>query len=195
MPMINMQTPPNMRVIDEVKLYPRYPSGIMEGQNTLYRYGASESNYPVIRIVDYISDYNGKYLAPGLYTLALTDDKEFMLFIQSGELVAVVPVFKPEENKEEVDKYLEQQDYKTRKKKYKPRKERMKERFQKIVARKYAEDAITPEPKEYIYQKAEIEYIKEGGYYLVTYENGMYRAFGAIKTRSGFSKNLPRLRN
>ena len=38
---------------------------------------------------------------------------------------------------------------------------------------------------------ATIEYISEGGYYLVTYENGMYRAWGAIKTRSGFGKNPP----
>lgn len=191
MPMLERATPPNVRVIDETKLYPRTPSGLLEGQNVLYRYGYSESKYPILRIVDYISDYNGKYLKPGIYELALSDDKEFLLFIQSGELMAVIPVFKLAENQEEVERYRKEQSMKTNKLKYKPRKYRMKERIQKVLAAKYAEDAITPEPEEYVYQNATIEYISEGGYYLVTYENGMYRAWGAIKTRAGFDKIPP----
>lgn len=191
MVLINKTIPPNYRVIDEVKLYPRYPSGLLEGQNPLYRYGYSESQHPILRIADYISDYNGKYLKPGLYELALSDDKEFLLFIESGELRAVIPVFKLAESQAEVKKYKEQQRNK-KKFRYKKRKVRTKERVQQVLARKYAEDAITPETEEYVYRNASIEYIPEGGYYLVTYENGMYRAWGAIKTRSGFGKDLPK---
>ena len=194
MPMLERATPPNVRVYDETKLYPRYPSGLLEGQSPLYRYGYSESNHPVLRIPDYISDYNGKYLKPGMYELALSDDKEFLLFIQSGDLMAVIPVFKLAESQEERQKYEHNQAIKKKKFKYKTMKERSKLSVQKVLARKYAEDSITPEPEEYVYRNATIEYISEGGYYLVTYENGMYRAWGAIKTRTGFGKNLPDLR-
>ena len=191
MPLVERATPPNVRIIDETKLYPRYPSGLLEGQSELYRYGYSECKHPILRLADYISDYNGKYLKPGIYELALSDDKEFLLFIQSGNLMAVIPVFKLAESQEEVEKYRQDQSYKTGRFKYKPRKQRTKEKIQKVLKAKYAEDSITPEPEEYVYQNATIEYIPEGGYYLVTYENGMYRAWGAIKTRSGFGKNPP----
>ncbi len=194
MPMIDRATPPNVRVNDETKLYPRYPSGLLENQSTLYRYGYSDCKHPILRISDYISDYNGKYLKPGLYELALSDDKEFLLFIQSGELMAVIPVFKLAENQAEVEKYKKERDMNTGKIKYKPERTRFQERLHKALQRKYAEDAITPEPEEYVYQNATIEYMPEAGYYLVTYENGMYRAWGAIKTRSGFGKNPPELR-
>ena len=196
MPMIDRAVPPNVRVYDETKLYPRYPSGLLEGQNPLYRYGYTECKHPILRIPDYISDYNGKYLKPGMYELALSDDKEFLLFIQSGELMAVIPVFKLAENQEEVEKYRHEKELNDKdKRKKRTWKERTKQKVQNVLTRKYAEDAITPEPEEYVYQNASIEYISEGGYYLVTYENGMYRAWGAIKTRSGLGKNPPKLRN
>ena len=38
--------------------------------------------------------------------------------------------------------------------------------------------------KEYIHMEASIEYIKEGGYYLLFYEKGFIRAWGAIKVKS-----------
>ena len=38
---------------------------------------------------------------------------------------------------------------------------------------------------------AQIEYIEEGGYYLITYENGMYRAWGAIKVRNRHGGKAP----
>ena len=41
MPLVERATPPNVRIIDETKLYPRYPSGLLEGQSELYRYGYS----------------------------------------------------------------------------------------------------------------------------------------------------------
>lgn len=168
MPLVERATPPNVRIIDETKLYPRYPSGLLEGQSELYRYGYSECKHPILRLADYISDYNGKYLKPGIYELALSDDKEFLLFIQSGNLMAVIPVFKLAESQEEVEKYRQEQSYKTGRFKYKPRKQRTKEKIQKVLKAKYAEDSITPEPEEYVYQNATIEYIPEGGYYLVT---------------------------
>ena len=37
--------------------------------------------------------------------------------------------------------------------------------------------------KNYIHLEATIEYIKDGGYYLVKYEKGYIRAWGAIKIK------------
>ena len=38
--------------------------------------------------------------------------------------------------------------------------------------------------EDFVYRNANIEYIKDGQYYLVTYENGFIRAFGAIKIKN-----------
>lgn len=178
--LIDAGTPPNVRVIDETLLYPRYPSGMLENQSAIYRYQHSNLNEPILRLVDYISDYNGNYIAPGMYELALSDDKEFLLLIQSKKLIAVIPVFKLAENQAEVEKIRKKQKMQNRK--IKRPKLRYIDKMNAILREKYAEDAITP-PEEFVYMKAEIEFIEDGGYYLITYENGAYRAWGAIKTR------------
>ena len=52
--------------------------------------------------------------------------------------------------------------------------------MQKIINEKYAVTGATP-PKEYEHMDATIEYIKDGGYYLIMYEKGYIRAWGAVK--------------
>ena len=56
---------------------------------------------------------------------------------------------------------------------------------EKITIRRFAEtDAetgATMPKKEYEHMEAYIDYIKEGGYYLIRYEKGVIRAWGAIK--------------
>ena len=96
--MIDNKVPPNMRVIDETLLYPICPSGLLENQNAIVRYRHPDIKEPVLRLADYIYDYNGNYIAPGMYELALSDDKEFLLLIESHKLLAVIPVFKLAEN-------------------------------------------------------------------------------------------------
>lgn len=189
---IDHSIPPNLRVIDETLLYPPYPSGLLENQKPIHRYQHSSIQEPILRINEYIYDYNGDHIAPGLYELALSDDKEFLLLIQSHDLVAVIPVFKLSQNQAEVEKYKQEQIEQN--KKYKKREVKEKNRVKEILRLKYAETAITP-PEEFVYMKAEIEYIENGGYYLITYENGMYRAWGAIKTRKVGAKTPVKLRN
>jgi hypothetical protein len=184
--------PPNMRVIDETLLYPKYPSGLLENQNPITRYQHSATQEPILRIKDYIYDYNGNSIAPGMYELALSDNKEFLLLIESHNLVAVIPVFKLSQNQSEVERVRQENAEKT--KKHKKRKVTNKERIESVVRTKYAEDAITP-PQEFVYMNATIEYVEDGGYYLLTYENGMYRAWGAIKVRRVGSKTPINLRN
>ncbi len=191
--LIDAGTPPNVRVIDEQLLYPTYPSGLMEYQQAIVRYQHSNLKEPVLKLADYIYDYNGNYIAPGMYELALSDDKEFLLLIESHKLIAVIPVFKLAENQAEVERLRKEQ--KKKNKKIKMPKERFRDRMRKILRTKYAETAITP-PEEYTYMNAEIEYVEDGGYYLITYENGVYRAWGAIKVRNKFGgKNPLKLRD
>ena len=108
--------------------------------------------------------------------------------IESHKLIAVIPVFKLAQNQAEVDRIQKEEAKKNRK--IKMPKERYLDRMQRLLRLKYAEDAITP-PEEYVYMNAEIEYVENGGYYLITYENGMFRAWGAIKVRNKFGEKSP----
>lgn len=152
--------------------YPATPSGITIHQDAIYRYAIPTDEQPTLAIIDAIPDYNGNFIKPGHYQLALSDDKEFLYLIESKDLIAVIPVFKLAENKEEVEKSRKKN------KKHKPTRQ---EKFQKIIDIKYAKTGATLPPKEYIHMEASIDYIKEGGYYLIRYEKGFIRAWGAIK--------------
>ena len=117
--LIDGDLPPNYKVIDETLLYPRIPSGLTEGQNSLVRYTHSSLKEPILKIVDYIYDYRGNYISPGMYELALSDDKEFLLLIESHNLIAVIPVFKLAQNQAEVERQREK--IRNQGKKIKPR--------------------------------------------------------------------------
>ncbi len=162
--------------------YPAIPSGLTVHQSTLYRYSIPTDEQPTLTILDYIPDYNGNFIKPGHYELALSDDREFLYLIESHDLVAVIPVFKLAENKKELDKYYKSTRELTGDEKAELRKKKRKEKFQKIIDAKYAKTGATP-PKEYEHMEASIEYVKEGGYYLIMYEKGFLRAWGAIKIK------------
>ena len=50
-----------------------------------------------------------------------------------------------------------------------------------MIKKKYAETGATLPKKDYVHMEAHIDYIKEGKYYLIRYERGVIRAWGAIK--------------
>ena len=167
--------------------YPRTPSGITVHEKTIYRYSIPTEEQPNLIIVNYIPDYNGNFIKPGHYQLALSDDKEFLYLIESRNLIAVIPVFKLAENEKELKKYRNKNKELTRteKKELKKeeRKQQKKDKIRKIIETKYAETGATPPPKEYVHMEASIDYIKEGRYYLIRYEKGCIRAWGAIKIK------------
>ena len=162
--------------------YPVIPSGLTVHQGTLYRYAIPTDEQPILTIENYIPDYNGNFIKPGHYELALSDDREFLYLIESHELVAVIPVFKLAENEKELKKYYKSKDELSSEEKAELRKKKRKEKFQKIIDAKYAKTGATP-PKEYEHMEATIEYIKDGGYYLIMYEKGFIRAWGAIRVK------------
>ena len=161
--------------------YPQIPAGITVHEKSIYRYSVPTDEQPNIAIKDYITDYNGNFIKPGHYTLALSDDKEFLYLIESRNLIAVIPVFKLDENERELRKL-----YKSKKlskyEKQQIREKKRKDKFKKIIDKKYAKTGATP-PKEYEHMDASIEYIKDGGYYLIMYEKKYIRAWGAIKIK------------
>ena len=166
--------------------YPVIPSGLTVHENSIYRYSVPTDEQPVLAIKDYIPDYNGNFIKPGFYQLALSDDKDFLYLIQSKDLIAVIPVFKLAENKYELKKYMDKSGLtkeEKRKLKAKERKKKRQEKFNKIIEAKYAKTGATMPPKEYEHMEAAIDYIKEGKYYLIRYEKGFIRAWGAIKVK------------
>ena len=165
--------------------YPMTPAGITIHENAIYRYSIPTEEQPTLSIKDYIPDHNGNFITPGHYELALSNDREFLYLIQSKDLIAVIPVFKLAENESELKKYRDKNKELTKKEKKqlkkKEREDKRKEKQRKIIEAKYAKTGATVPNKEYIFMRASIEYIKEGGYYLILYEKGFIRAWGAIK--------------
>lgn len=168
----------NVMMHSETRAYPQYPqttSGLVLGTDAIYRYGLRESTYPTLSIVDKITDEYGNTIESGHYELALTDEKEHLLLIQSKVLIAVIPVIKVE-----IDTSKEEQvhDKKSLKKQLKEEKEIEK------TNKKRAKTGLPPiNGDQDIYQEASIEYKtgSNGGYYLIRYERGEVKAWGAIK--------------
>ena len=153
----------------EIRPYPVEPqetSGL-DFADGIYRYALHESEYPVLSIVDELTNAYGDKIPAGHYELALSDERDFLIMIQSHTPVAIIPVFKIEEDVS-----------KPTKKELKIEKKQKKER-EKTNAKR-AKKGLPPDI-EHIHMEASLEYIKEGKYYLIRYERGKIRAWGAIK--------------
>ena len=80
---------------------PQETSGTTAGSEAIYRYSLRESDYPVLSLAEPISDNVGDVIMPGHYELALTDERDFLILIQSKNPVAIIPVIKVEEDASE----------------------------------------------------------------------------------------------
>lgn len=156
------------------RVYPKMPqetSGVYPASKTYTRYSLADSDYPTLIIVDPIYDHGENVIQPGYYELALADSHEFLLLMQSKEAIAVIPVFKVEEDAKEPQR-LNNKEYKKQLKKEKKEREE--------VNKKRAEVGMPPD-EEKIFMEASIEYNPDGEYYLIKYERDTIRAWGAIK--------------
>ena len=116
-------------------------------------------------------DSEGNSIPAGHYELALSDERDFLILMQTKKPVAIIPVFKVEEDKEAFNQNTDKNYQKTITKREKEREKTNKKRAKKGM----------PPDEEKIHMEASIEYIKDGGYYLIKYEHGTIRAWGAIK--------------
>ncbi len=159
---------------ETIRPYPIEPqetSGLSVGSDMIYRYSLKESDYPTLIIVDPIYDGDKNVIKPGHYELALSDERNFLLLIQSKKTVAIIPVFKIEEDDSE-QKRLSDPKYRKQLKKEAKEKEK--------TNAKRARKGMPP-VQDYIHMEASIEYDKDGDYYLIKYQHGTIKAWGAIK--------------
>ena len=151
--------------------YPTYPSGLVDKDDSVYRYSHNSSSSPNLIIVDPIYDNDKNSIQPGYYGLVLSDDKKFLLLVQSEKIIAVISVFKVEEDKIQVEQMKDKKREKTLEKEWKA---------QAKIDVKRAKSGLGPQVKD-VYMKASIEYDQKGAYYLIKYERERIRAWGAIK--------------
>ena len=86
----------NIMMHSETRVYPTQPqitAGLIVGTQAIYRYALRESSYPTLSLVDELSDGQGNVIPPGHYELALSDDRDFLILIQSKQPIAIIPVF------------------------------------------------------------------------------------------------------
>jgi len=149
-----------------------YSSGINDREKGFVLYGPKSSDEPILIIVDPIYDKDRKVIAPGYYELMLSYDRQNLILTQKQQIIAVIPVFKIEEDKSQVK--TQPKDWKAQKKADKEEKKK-----QKKLKKLAAQGKMPEEPG--IYNNATIEYEDEGNYYLIKYERGKIQAWGAIK--------------
>lgn len=156
----------------QTRPYPQQPqetSGITLGAQGFYRYALPETECPVLIIIEDIFDSEGNKIPHGHYSLALSYDYDFLVLIQSEKPVAIIPTFKVEE-----DKSVHYPSKKLKKIRKKQAKEREKTNAKRLKSG-------LPPDEEKVNMDASLEYVKEGNYYLIKYERGAIRAWGAIK--------------
>lgn len=177
--MIDGIVTPDWQSMDEVMPkapYPIYRGGLTDDQKSHVLYALPSIKSPTLVIVDAIYSEDGTpVVLPGHYTLELSADKTMLLLIQAYDVIARIPVFKFEEDEEEVQKQYDKKEQRKQKKEKKKN-----ERIQK----KYDEFGLKYEPEPYVYSNAEIEYIPENSYFLIKYEKGNIRAWGAVKQQN-----------
>ena len=165
---------PQVKKLDQL-LAPRGPStysaGVKDGEKGIVRYAHPSSNHPNLMIVSPIYDDDGNAIMPGYYELILSEDRQILILAQSQNIIAKIPVFKVEEDRNQ-EQVAQPMDYKTQKKF---------DIAQKKKEKKSVKEGKTPNTEPEIYMNATIQYDNEGDYYLIKYERGKIRAWGAVK--------------
>ena len=146
-------------------------SGVTLGSQAIYRYSLADSDYPTLVLANYLFDGDLDFIPPGHYELALSDDWDFLILLQSKEPKAIFPVIKVEEDESEKERLKDPKNKKRMKKEAKER-EKINEKRKKVGM---------PAEEEKVYMEASIEYKEDGHYYLVKYVRGTIKAWGVIK--------------
>ncbi|MEI8129169.1 MAG: hypothetical protein WCG95_06085 [bacterium] len=150
-----------------------YPAGINDSYKSFSKYGPKSSDQPNLMIINPIYDLDGNTIMPGYYELLLSEDRQILILTQSQKIIATFPVFKLEEDKNQMQA-TQPMDKKSLRKSQKEQTKKEKQNKKLIREGKMAEE---PE----IYTNATLEYDVEGEYYLVKYERGRIRAWGVLK--------------
>lgn len=151
-----------------------YSSGLRDADKGYVKYGPKSTDQPNLLINDAIYDNDQNIIMPGYYELSLSPDRQMLTLSQGRDIFAVIPVFKIEEDRSQ-EQMAQPKDKKSLKKFNKEQKKKDK-KTKKLIK----EGKIPEEPQ--IYTNAAIQYDVSGDYYLIKYERGKIRAWGAIKS-------------
>lgn len=151
-----------------------YPAGINDSDKGFVRYAAKSTDQPNLIIATPIYDDDGGVIMPGYYELILSGDRQTLILAQSQVIIATIPVFKIEEDKSQIEP--PPTDDKSQRKADKEQKKKEKKN-KKLIKEGKLPAGYTPE----IFTNASIQYEEDGGYYLINYERGKIKAWGALK--------------
>lgn len=147
-------------------------SGIMEGTSTIYQYAYPVSDYPILRMPFDIFDKDGNVLPHGMYMIALDSNRKYLLFIQSNEIKARVPVAKYSEKMREDKDFKVREDLAFKYQKYMTRGQQRK-------AKKYLKELEIYDKRVKTKMSATID-TSEEGVYILNYETAFQKAFAII---------------
>lgn len=153
-------------------IYKPEVSGIMDGTSTIYQYGYPDTNYPLLRMPFDIYDREGNVLPHGMYMIALDYDRKYLMFLQSNEIKARVPVAGYSE------RMVEDDDFKKR--------EELAMKYQKYMVRGHQRKAKKFKKELEIYDKRVRTKLfatiseEEEGIYILHYETAFNKAFAII---------------
>ncbi|MDR1327038.1 MAG: hypothetical protein LBJ74_01380 [Heliobacteriaceae bacterium] len=154
-----------------IPIMPQETSGLTLGTESFFRYSNKDSDYPTLTIAEPLYDGHGDVIAPGHYELALSDMRDYLILLQSKRPRAIIPVFKLEEDAKEKER-LNDKDYK---------KELKREAKAREKTNKKRAKAGQPPDEPQVYMEAVMQYVRDGDYYLLKYEHGTLKAWGAFK--------------
>lgn len=151
---------------EDILLYPRYKSGLLDEDKGYIKYGYPSTNYPILNMPYVLEDYEGNKLPPGHYQIILAPNRKMLYFVESNKIKASIPVSSLVEkmtSEEEERKRIQEQEKLVKKYKNRPRKRPLDQTERKHQASMEASiDDSNPK------------------YYILHYKNGNIQAKGYI---------------
>ncbi len=157
--------------IDQLAPYKGTLSGEKEYQKPSYNYGPPSTKYPILALEDNIVDDNGKGLKKGFYEVRIDDNKQFLLFMQSGKLKAKIPII----NYESLKKQVSQQALNSKQMAKKMRKDAKKAQKE---AYKYKKGEL---PKDIVFNDIKMTYDEKNACWVIIWEADESRAIGCFR--------------
>lgn len=100
-----------MNNADDLLPYGTYKSGIMDGDNPVYKYANPSTLFPVLNLAYILQDFEGNALTPGHYEVVLAPNRKMLYLVESNKIKASIPVAKlvekmvsDEEEREKLEK-------------------------------------------------------------------------------------------
>ena len=157
--------------IDQLAPYKGTLSGEKEYQKPSYNYGPPSTKYPILALEDNIVDDNGKGLKKGFYEVRISENKDFLLFVQSGKVKAKIPII----NYESLKKQVSQQALNSKQMAKKMRKDAKKAQKE---AYKYKKGEL---PKDIVFNDIKMTYDEKNACWVIIWEAEDSKAIGCFR--------------